>query len=191
MDKNEGSSKLGLALGLIVLGLILVMGKTEPNYSKDYTFEKEPVSIEGFNYNEETVEGKRPNRIVIPQLLVDLAVRKADVIDGYWEVFQDSAAWGVGSGFPGEAGNQVVFAHARKGLFLPLKNIKKGMRVYVFTGDDQERSKLSYAYEVSDIKEVLPSETEVIAPTDDETLTLYTCSGFNDTKRLIVVAKRV
>jgi len=28
-------------------------------------------------------------------------------------------------------------------------------------------------------------------PTPDETLTLYTCSGFADSKRLIVTAKRL
>ena len=48
-----------------------------------------------------------------------------------------------------------------------------------------------YTYEVKEIKQVYPKELEVIAATTDETLTLYTCSGFNDTKRLIVIAKRI
>lgn len=41
-----------------------------------------------------------------------------------------------------------------------------------------------------DTKEVLPESVEVVAPTTDETLTLYTCTGFADQKRLIVTAKR-
>ena len=48
-----------------------------------------------------------------------------------------------------------------------------------------------FNYTVSEIKEVIPSQIEVIAPTPDETLTLYTCSGFGDSMRLIVIAKRV
>ena len=48
-----------------------------------------------------------------------------------------------------------------------------------------------YEYEIKEIKEVLPSQTETIAPTKEETLTLYTCSGFSDSKRLIVIAKRI
>ena len=42
-----------------------------------------------------------------------------------------------------------------------------------------------------EIKLAYPNEVEVIAPTEDETLTLYTCSGFNDEKRLVVVGKRI
>jgi len=58
------------------------------------------------------------------------------------------------------------------------------MKIYVLTKNEW------FSYEVSDVKEVLPNQTEVIKPTDDERLTLYTCSGFADTKRLIVTARR-
>jgi len=115
---------------------------------------------------------------------INLEVKKASVIDGYWEVFQESAGWGEGSGIPGEKGNQVIFAHARKGLFLPLRSIKVGEEIYVLTEGEW------YKYKVSDVKEVYPNETDVILPTEDERLTLYTCSGFSDEKRLIVTAFR-
>ena len=59
------------------------------------------------------------------------------------------------------------------------------MKVYTFTDSDW------YTYEVTEIKEVLPNETEVIAETEDERITLYTCSGFNDSKRIIVIGKRI
>ena len=66
-----------------------------------------------------------------------------------------------------------------------LKKVKEGQLVYVFTKDKW------YSYKIDTIKEVLPTQTEVIAPTDTAVLTLYTCSGFSDSKRLIVQAKRV
>ena len=59
------------------------------------------------------------------------------------------------------------------------------MDVYVLNDDDH------YTYEIKEIKEVFPNQTEVVAPTEDETLTLYTCSGFDDARRLIIIAKRV
>jgi len=126
-----------------------------------------------------------PNRIIIPDLSIDLPVQKARIVAGYWEVFDSTAGWGEGSGLPGQPGNQIIFAHAREGLFLPLRQIKTGAKVYVFTQDKW------YSYEVKDTKEVYPNQLEVIAPTQDETLTLYTCSGYADTKRMIVIAKRV
>jgi len=146
-------------------------------------FSSEPVRIQGFN-KEKYTEEDLPVRIIIPKLALDLAVTKAKIIRGYWEVFPDKASWGEGSGLPGRLGNQVIFAHAREGLFLPLKDIQPEMEIYVLTG-----AKWS-DYQVKEIKEVWPKQTEVVAPTEDETLTLYTCSGFKDSKRLIVVAKR-
>lgn len=126
-----------------------------------------------------------PTRIVIPDLRLDVAVQPARIVRGYWEVFDDRAGFGLGSAYPQETGNQVIFAHAREGLFLPLKSVQTGQRIYVLTAAKW------YTYEVKEIKEVLPSQKEVIAPTADATLTLYTCTGFADSKRLIVVAKRI
>lgn len=177
-------SKLSLGFALFVLGAILVFGGSRNSDFANYTFANEPVVIEGFSVDE-VDELRVPKKILVPDLAIDLEINKAREIEGYWEVFEDSAAWGEGSGLPGEAGNQVIFAHSKEGLFLPLKDIKKEMKVYVLTKNDW------YQYKVEEIKEVFPNETQVIAPTDDETLTLYTCSGFDDSKRLIVIAKRV
>jgi sortase A len=182
---RKRENKFGLGIALIVLGAIFILGsfglaKKVPSDS----FASEPVKVEGFSLSE-APQDKIPSRIIIPSLLIDLEVKPARNISGYWEVFLDSAAWGEGSGLPGEAGNQVIYAHARKSLFLPLRQIEVGTKVYVFTKEAW------YAYEVKEIKEVRPTELQVIAPTRDETLTLYTCSGFSDSKRLIVVAKPV
>lgn len=124
-----------------------------------------------------------PQRIVIPNLSIDLSIVEANVVDGYWELSETTASHGVGSANPGENGNIVVFAHAREGLFLPLRNIKAGDTIYILTKDRWSR------YQVFETKEVAPAESQVIAPTPVETLTLYTCSGFLDSKRLIVSAK--
>ena len=182
--KKKNFSKLGLGIALVVLGAILISGRNRIATNLGTSFADEPVEVSGFTIAE-VDEGKLPERIVIPALSVDIAVKRAQIKGGYWEVFPDSAGWGEGSGLPGESGNQVIFAHAREGLFLPLQKIEVGMRVYVFTESDW------YSYEVIEIKEVFPNQTEVIEPTEDERLTLYTCSGFTDSKRLIVVAKRV
>jgi LPXTG-site transpeptidase (sortase) family protein len=125
-----------------------------------------------------------PLRVVIPSLQIDVRLEPAKVVNGKWEVFEKTGSYGIGSGVPGEAGNSVVFAHARDGLFLPLKSVKEGAIIYVFTNDKW------YTYKAQEIKEVLPHDVSVIAPTEDETLTLYTCTGFADSKRLIVTAKR-
>jgi sortase A len=116
---------------------------------------------------------------------IDLEVERSAIVDGYWKVYEDKAGWGEGSGYPGQIGNQVIFAHARKGLFLPLQSIKVGENIYVLTDTSW------FVYEVYERKEVNPNQTEVIEPTDEEILTLYTCSGYEDSNRLIVKARPI
>jgi LPXTG-site transpeptidase (sortase) family protein len=180
---DSPKSKLSLGISLIVLGLILVLGRSLPSQAIDNSFINEPVQVQGFQEGAYSYENS-PQRIIIPSVSVDIEVKNAKIVKGYWEVFSDSAGWGEGSGLPGQAGNQVIFAHARKGLFLPLKNIGLGAKIYVLAPNGW------FSYDVKEIKEVYPNQIEVIKPTEDETLTLYTCSGFNDAKRLIVTAKR-
>ena len=155
--------------------------------SQAQTFSTEPVKIEeGLlkPVGKSQKDLKPPVRVVIPDVSIDLPVKVAKVVKGYWEVFPQGAGFGLGSAYPDEVGNQVIFAHAREGLFFPLKDVKIGQKVIVFTQDKW------YSYTISDIKVVNPNQIEVIAPTDDATLTLYTCSGFADSKRLIVTAKK-
>lgn len=152
------------------------------------SFSEEPVKVDKSLTdidNEKTKTKNPPVRILIPALQIDLPVKEAKVVKGYWEVFRDSAAFGLGSAYPDEAGNQVIFAHAREGLFLPLRKAQIGQNVMVLTKDKW------YSYKIRDIKEVLPNQTEVIAPTKEAILTLYTCSGFSDSKRLIVTAEKI
>lgn len=143
---------------------------------------KEPIHIgKGFHEKEQT---EKPQRVIIPRLNIDIPVVEAAIVDGSWEVASNAANHGVGSAYPGQKGNMVIFAHARVHLFLPLENIKENDDVYVLT------DKKWYAYKVAVITAVAPEQTEVIAPTKDERVTLFTCTGFADEKRLIVVGKR-
>ena len=187
---------LGAGLILTVSGLILsnssehLNEKVEAESPREViSFSQEPVKI-----NEELLKVKStkiktkkypPKRIIIPSIGIDINVKEAGVMKGYWEVFADSAGFGAGSAYPGETGNTVIFAHAREGLFLPLKNIKQTDKVYILTEFG------FFVYEVANISEVLPTQTEVISPTTEATLTLYTCSGFADSKRLIISAKKI
>lgn len=151
------------------------------------SFAQEPVGVDKKLLDEKNTSSKKapPTRIIIPSLNIDIPVKEAKVVDGYWEVFDDRAGFGLGSAYPeDDKGNQVIFAHARQGLFLPLKEIKLGQSITVLTEDRW------YSYTVEELKEVTPDQLEVIAPTKDPVLTLYTCSGYADSKRFIVRASR-
>lgn len=203
-NNNLQQEKIGRAVllitGLILITTSIIIGKID-HKSESVTiiqqnsdlasnsFASEPVLVDSSLTSTipllNNANKNPPLRIVIPSLNIDLPVKESKIINGYWEVFPDSAGFGLGSAYPEENGNQVIFAHARIGLFEPLKNIKPGEKITVFTKNKW------FTYQVSEIKEVLPSQTEVIAAISEPILTLYTCSGYSDSKRLIVISKKI
>ena len=171
-DKILALLFLSVALFLLIVPLRLPSQKQT---------EKNPITINSALYSsKETADD--PIRILIPKAQIDLKVIDAKIVDGYWELSENTASYGMGSGHPGEKNNTVIFAHAREGLFYNLKDVNSGDIIYVFTKNKW------YRYKVNKITAVYPNQTEVIKPTKSEVLTLYTCTGFSDEKRLIVQA---
>ena len=98
--KKKNLSKLGLGIALFVLGLILISERFQfASKISSTTFADEPVEIVGFE-NVEVDDAKLPKRIVIPELSIDLSIKKAQIKGGYWEVFPDAAGWGEGVVIP-------------------------------------------------------------------------------------------
>jgi len=171
-NKLIGISFLALAL------LILFLPQLLPKKIVD---NKNPIKINSGLYSSKTI-ANNPIRILIPKADIDLKIINAQIVDGYWELSDNTASYGLGSGHPGEKNNTVIFAHARQGLFYNLKDVKVNDIIYVFTKEKW------YRYKVAKIDAVYPNQTDVIMPTKNEVLTLYTCTGFYDEKRLIVTA---
>lgn len=171
-----------VGLWFLMLGFLLVTFPTAYRTLRTSNQTLEPIRVDK-NLLRATTTSELPLQIIIPSISIDLPIVEAKVVRGFWELSETTASHGVGSANPGEIGNTVIFAHARDELFGPLRNLKKDAIVYVMSKDRWFR------YKVIETKLVDPNAIEVIAPTEDETLTLYTCSGFLDTKRLIVIAK--
>lgn len=184
MDKLPSHKLIAGAL-FSIIGLLLITGniRVRPVQTSE-SFSSEPIELSGFGENEAEAN-KVPERLIIPSLDIYIEVERAELVNGYWEVFEHTAGWGEGSGVPGEPGNQVIFAHAREGMFESLKKAQQDMHVLVLTDESW------YEYKITSISEVYPGNTEFIEQTENEILTLYTCSGFQDSKRLIVVAEPV
>jgi len=200
VKKKVISIKHSLGIILFISGVLLVVATPIVSYiesnNTSVAFEdnqveltiqendqEDPIEVDQSLFVGKASEDDKPRRIIIPKLNIDVLIRDAKVVNKKWEVFEDVASYGLGSGLPDREGNTVIFAHARRGLFLPLREIEIDTEIIIFTKESW------YTYKVVETKEVNPKEISVISPTDDETLTLYTCSGFADTKRLIVVAK--
>lgn len=123
-----------------------------------------------------------PERIVIPRISLDLTIAPGVISDNVWTLYDDKVSWLATSQMPGE-GNTILYAHNRKGLFAPLKELVKGDLIKIFAASKE------YSYRVSEVNTVTPSNINVLLSLKDQ-LTLYTCDGILDRYRLVVVAKR-
>jgi len=141
-------------------------------------------------------------RLAIPAIKLETEVQQGGVVpdaDGNptWETLPFVAVhYGDLTARIGAQGNAVIAGHVvtlREGnVFRFLYQLDLEDQVKVWDQRDHEHD-----YRVVDVKLVPPSDTSVMAPTPDETLTLITCGGTFDpvkrefSDRLIVTAKPV
>lgn len=143
-----------------------------------------------------TIGNEEPPRIIIPsfeQRLLPVRIElpsgehvnvvRAQLTDGTWYVDETQGNYLSESAALGTPGNVVMYGHNFPHIFGSLDEVKIGELVRV-----TDQNEVEYRYQIEHITEVDPSDTSWIQPTAESTLTLYTCSGFLDSKRLIVRA---
>jgi len=116
------------------------------------------------------VEILPPLRIEIPDIDADWPVVLAD--NSHMPRFK-GVGWLMGSAYPGEVGNIVLFGHldGSYSTFGRLKELRRGDQFSIFTETSE------YRYLVLESIETTPDDVTVLAPTDRPTATLITCSG--------------
>lgn len=129
---------------------------------------------------------KTPVSIEIIPLSVTLPVAPARVEGNNWEISETGASYLTTSAPLKNNGNTVIYAHNKSSLFGPLTEIKVGYPITLKSRDGK-----IYSYSVYKIDTVTPDKIEVIKSQGREELTLYTCTGFADSKRLVVKAKPI
>jgi len=77
----------------------------------------------------------------------------------------------------GESGNLVIAGH-RTSWFRPLEGIKSGDNVQLEWFDARSHSLRQRSYNVTAIRVVQPDEVALLAPTENDALTLITCYPF-------------
>lgn len=94
-----------------------------------------------------------------------------------------------GTAYPGETGNCVIAGHRNYSFgkfFNRLDEVAVGDLIYIDTLD------ATYTYQVREIKVVEPDALEILDETENEQLTLFTCTPiYIASHRLVVIADRV
>jgi len=126
--------------------------------------------------------GIKPVYIKSYPLGIDTEIKDSAIVDGVWQIQLNSANYLVSSAGIGDNGNTIIYGHNKDNILGPLRWIKKGAEIEILASCNK------YYYEVIDTHEVDPDNLQYILPTDSEILTIYTCTGFLDSKRFIAQA---
>lgn len=117
---------------------------------------------------------------------VDVAIKEAGIVNGIWQVHPNEVSYLKTSDGIGGSSNIILYGHNKINVLGPIRHIKIGA-VIELTGSDGN----VYKYEVTKTDTVKPDNLVYLNELDRETLTIYTCTGFLDTERFIVVANRI
>jgi LPXTG-site transpeptidase (sortase) family protein len=125
-----------------------------------------------------------PSNISIAAVGIDLPIEEMKIVNGIWEISDNQASYLSTSARPGENGNIVIYGHNKRKIFGNLIGKKlQGQEVVIRTTDGD-----IYNYQINEIKTVDPNNINEVLPSTYEVLTIYTCTGLLDTKRLIIKA---
>ncbi len=166
----------------VIIGLILVSFGGYQLYLRENPHK---LSFDNYAYAvDHKAEAKQlPAQVAIHDVNIDVPVYPATISNGQWPVIENGASYLSTSPLPGEKGNSVIYAHNWKNLFGNLVNTKPGEEVVITYKDG---SKKTFVIEYTST--VSPNESTILAPSKDKRITLYTCTGFLDSKRFVVVA---
>lgn len=167
-----------IVVGSLLLGISLFL-KGYLGYRQNILSFSQAPEIVGKIKDEEL-----PVKVIIPKLGKELTITPARVINDQWEIAEDGASYLLGSGIPGKEGNVVIYGHNKKHLFGPIRWLEKEELIKITTLQGEE-----FTYKITETKTVSPDEVEVLAPTKEAILTLYTCTGFLDRERFVIVAQ--
>lgn len=152
------------------------------------------LGIYKISTNTQTIENKDsrtnsstlPKKISIPTLSLQLPVEPTLIKDSTWPTSQTGVSFLENSGKVGSTGNLIFYGHNWKNLLGNLHKVKVGENIVLHGQNGQD-----FQYSVAFIATVDANDISILADSTDERITLYTCTGFLDQKRLVVVAKRV
>jgi LPXTG-site transpeptidase (sortase) family protein len=122
-------------------------------------------------------------RLKIASSSIDVPIQTAQVTNKHWPTFESAVTHMMASALPLEGGNIVLYAFNHSGLLNTLDKVKVGDVIIL-----QTRQRKSYEYIVQEVTTVSPSDSQALPPIQSEAVTLFTNSGFLNSKRLVVRA---
>lgn len=125
-----------------------------------------------------------PIAITIPRVRINLPVEQTAITNNVWEVSGRGASHLKDSASPGQEGPIILYGHNTRDRFGPIRWLSQGDAIYLATNDNKQ-----HKYLIMETVQVNPDQLSIFFSRQTETLYLYTCDGFADLKRFIIIAQ--
>lgn len=168
---------------LIIVGCICLLVS---GYLYRQRYDTARLSITTYKKNIEVYKPKTaiiPVSLKIPELKLDLAIIPSRISGGQWQTTTDGVSYLISSPIPGDQGNSIFYGHNWASLLGKLPKVKPGTMIEVHYADNTVKR-----FEVNSTAVVSPDQIGILDQTDDKRITIYTCTGFLDSKRFVAVA---
>lgn len=132
----------------------------------------------------QTNRTSRPVEVSIDKVDIDLPILETVIANNTWQIADDGISHLAQSARPGENGTIILYGHNTNDRFGPIRWLDKGDVVTITTADTKV-----YHFVVKQIVTVDPSDTKILTSQKGSTLILYTCTGFADLQRYVLIAK--
>lgn len=144
-----------------------------------------PLGFQGAVFTRELSETytAKPVRLAIPRLGIDLPVFGSEVNGTTWQTHENGVSYLKSTPLPGTVGNSVLYGHNWPNLLGPIRYSKVSDKIIVSYADGQ-----TVSFVVAYIATVSPEQVKILENSKDSRLTIYTCTGFLDSKRFVVTA---
>lgn len=127
-----------------------------------------------------------PTHITIQKVGISLPIVQTTIQNNTWSIAGEGASHLSESANPGQKGPIIMYAHNTRDRFGPIRWLNTGEIITVTSAD-----KKIHSYKIIDRIKTSPKELSVFFARKTETLYLFTCDGFADLDRYIVVADPV
>lgn len=127
-----------------------------------------------------------PSWISIPAVDLELPIVEEGISGHSWGVSDNGISHLDISARPGEVGPIILYGHNTNDRFGPIRWLTVGKEITITNKQNRSRQ-----YRITKTLSVSPSEVSVLVSQQGETLILYTCDGFADLQRFVVIAKPI
>lgn len=127
-----------------------------------------------------------PTFIHIPETSIALPIEQTAINKGVWQISKNGASHLSNSAVPGNNGNIIVYAHNTSDRFGNIVKMHRGDEIVLTTQDGK-----IHTYFVEKTLVTTPKDVRVLKSNGSEMLTIYTCTGFADSKRFVVQATKI